>query len=131
LGRLTPEEDHAKVLEDLQFHGRCLAVEFKSVGIACDTLVRLPERPVLEGWEIPAGDLPADRPLMLSMDGIYPSEAPRIIGREVKPLSENDIAAYGAALAIRQMLFNLEKKHDIFGKIREDRGSNFSIPDSA
>jgi hypothetical protein len=54
---------------------------------------------------------------MLGTEGIFISQGDRIIGREVRLLSEADIAMHGTAQAIRQKLFALEKKHNISGKI--------------
>jgi hypothetical protein len=120
-----PQKDRLEALEDIHLHGRCIAVEFKAHGVGFDTLVHLADEPdYFEGWEIPSGDIPENRPLMLALDGVYVSDDIRMIGRAVRPLSEKEVATRGAALAVRQKLFALEKKHDIFEKIRSGETGN-------
>lgn len=116
---LVPEDRRAGIVEDLQSHARSLAMELMVAKVSLDSLVRLAGgQEHLQGWEVPAGEAPANKPLMVSRGGIYASSKPRIVGREVWPLGENDVKEHGDAQAIRQRLFALETKHDIFEKLK-------------
>jgi hypothetical protein len=123
-----PQEHRHQELEDLQFHGRCIAIELHSLGVRYDTIVHNYEsHEFVEGWEIPAQELPAALPLILGLEGIFTGEAPRIIGREVRPLSVKEVAEATARHEIRQRLAALEKKHDLWGKLRGGQEDDNSI----
>src|SRR5476649_968379 len=129
---LSSERRH-EFLKELRGHGRVIAVELESLGVAADDdsfyLGRVPRKGLLntllgrkvtapievQGWN--AGE--DMYPLMLAADGlIYLSGSVRHRGREGWPLGERDVNTFHAATSIRQCLRALEVKQDIVNKLK-------------
>jgi len=111
-------EQHGRI-EDLQSHARALALELRVANVSYDTLVRkIGESSLTPAWELPAMRLPTHKPLALTAEGVFPSEAPRFTGREVRPLDERDVLPKKFEQGIRQSLYAMEKKHDIFNRLK-------------
>lgn len=112
-------QQHGRV-EDLQSHTRVLAMELHVAGVPRDALVRKFGKEVLsEGWEAPVGKAPAPKSFVITEEGLFTSEGPRTIGREVRPIDERDVLPKALEMAVRQRLYATEKRHDIFNKLKQ------------
>lgn len=107
-----------KRIDGLQTHARSLAIELMAAGIVFDTLVRKEGDECLSDmWEVPSGHLPETYPFVLGEDGLYVSQGPREIGRQVRPIDEREVVPKGLEMMVRYRLQAMEKKHDIFNRL--------------
>lgn len=124
-------------LEQLCTHGRALAVELGGEHVRTDVLVThlhdVPRRGPLNrllgrtrpgftsvnGWEMGHDSSSALQSLALGTDGmIYVTGRPLVTDRDAVPLNETHITTLESAQAVRECLHALEKRTDIFNKLR-------------
>jgi hypothetical protein len=116
-------ERHGRV-EDLQSHARSLGLEMQVAEISYDTLVRkIGEQTLSDAWEVPEtpsnSALPAITRFALTAEGLFVNTGPteHFVGREVRIIDHRDVLPPQLARSLRQRLYDMEKRHDIFNKL--------------